>query len=586
MKQLDFDRAFPHTPDCIHAAIELGFRKGKKQMKMRNKIITLGSIAAALLIMFAAALATGGLSTAPQPDVLAQPPVTDVPKVQEEAVHVYSTEGSTFYHLKPDCSGMENAIEMSEIEAVRMGKQACPVCIPMTCNGHGGEEIEFVYYTQGAKYFHKQEECNGGSFDLKGEYFTVTSAFPGKEPCTECFPNGIEECVHGRAFVMEAEPTLAPALEEYTAANESTTASIPEAEEHASVNAKEKDSQVATDVYYTENGKYYHSNEHCQGMINAKAHTREDARRDGKLPCLICLNVYCTKSGTYYHLLPDCIGMINAKLHSLSEAYSLKKQRCPVCLSPETVYATQKGNYFHAVQDCSGMKGASATTPEGEWANGKLPCPVCITSNVESLSELQSNSNEETVSMNVSTSSMADIDANLSFLGTITQIDRLYQSAFGNLEEVLAAGYGFMPEIAENSWILSNGQQTILSLDFQNTGNDSALEAKWILNVSLNTDREISNHFMESIRTFPMSAMYRMAIDAAQNHMKEIHPRNAEALDPYVIAIRLGIDEEYQVKNCRIQFPCALHALYVEYLPEERNDGGWSWNEKTYTETA
>lgn len=387
MKQIDFDRAFPQTPDCIHAAIELGFRKGQKKMKMQHKIIGMASIAAAIAIMIAvAAFATGGLGTPPKPDVLAQPTVTDVPKLQEEAIHVYSTEGSTFYHLEPNCSGLENAIEMSEIEAVRMGKQACPVCIPMTCNGHNGEEIEFVYYTQGAKYFHKQEECNGGSFDLKGEYFTVTSAFPGKEPCTECFPNGIEECVHGRAFVMEAEPTLAPATEEYTAANESTTASMPEAEEHASVNAKEKDSQVATDVYYTENGKYYHSNEHCQGMMNAKAHTREDARRDGKLPCLICLNVYCTKSGTYYHLLPDCIGMINAKLRSLSEAYSMKKQRCPVCLSPATVYATKLGAYFHAVQDCSGMKGASATTPEAEWNNGKLPCPVCITSNVESLS--------------------------------------------------------------------------------------------------------------------------------------------------------------------------------------------------------
>ena len=58
-----------------------------------------------------AAFATGGLGTPPKPDVLAQPPVTDVPKVKEEAIHVYSTECSNFYHLEPNCSGMENAIE-------------------------------------------------------------------------------------------------------------------------------------------------------------------------------------------------------------------------------------------------------------------------------------------------------------------------------------------------------------------------------------------------------------------------------------------------------------------------------------------
>lgn len=424
MKQLDFDRAFPQTPDCIHAAIEMGFRKGQKQMKMRNKIITLGSIAAALAIMFAAALATGGLNLTPKPDVLAQPPVTDVPK-NEEAIHVYSTEGAAYYHLIQDCSGTENAMEMSEIEAVRMGKKACPVCIPMTCNGHNGEEIEYVYYSQGAKYFHKQEEC-GGSFDLKGEYFTVTRAFPGKEPCTTCFPNGIEECVHERAFVVEIEPTLAPAPEEYTGVNESTTDSILVAEEHIPPNKKEESSVITLTtvyteygnpqasyhrfktcngqeyrreitesqaiheklpecsscyfgfVYYTDTGTYYHSDPHCNGMMNADMYNRRDAYASGKLPCPTCLLVYCNEDGLYFHLLPDCMGMLFADLHYLADAYAMDNSRCPLCLSPATVYATKTGKYFHAEEHCSGMMNANATNPKTEWQNGKSACTTCI----------------------------------------------------------------------------------------------------------------------------------------------------------------------------------------------------------------
>lgn len=547
MKQLDFDRAFPQTPDCIHAAIEMGFRKGQKQMKMKNKIITLSSIAAALMIMFAVTLATGGLSIAPKPDVLAQPEVTDMPKTTEEPM-VWCTEKGNYYHSEEHCSGMEGAIYGTLSYALALDKGPCPVCIavgeepllptvvpapeeytPLDTKEENSEPTRTTVYTEYGKsqgYYHRLKNCGGK--DYRREITEDQAIHENLQACLGC------------SFRF---------------------------------------------VYYTEKGKFYHSDAECSGMMNASAHPREDARRDGKLPCPTCLMVYANEDGLYFHLLSGCMGQ-DDEFHTLEEAYTMGNRRCPLCLSPATVYATKLGYYFHAVQDCSGMKGASATTPEAEWNNGKLPCPVCITSNAESFSELQSNPVEEINSMNLSAPSASNIDTNLSFLGTITQLDRLYQAAFGNLEEVLAAAYGFMPEIAENSWILSNGQQTILSLNFQNTGSDSALEAKWILNVSLNTDREISNHFMERIRNFPMTAMHRMAIDAAQNHMKDIHPRNAEALDPYVNAIRLGIDEEYQIKYCRIQFPCAMHALYVEFQPEEMEDGGWSWHEKTYTETT
>lgn len=151
MKQLDLDRAFPATPDCIETAIELGLRKGKKKMKFRNKLIAAGSIAAMFAVVIAAALAM-----IPErnetPDVLAQPPLT----VAEEEITVYFMPGSEYYHADHCKFLMQSRMqEVSEQEAVLLGLKPCEVCIPQSCPGHA-DAIEFIYYSQGGKYFHRQ----------------------------------------------------------------------------------------------------------------------------------------------------------------------------------------------------------------------------------------------------------------------------------------------------------------------------------------------------------------------------------------------------------------------------------------------
>jgi len=340
MKQLDFDRAFPQTPDCIHAAIELGFRKGQKKMKMQNKIIMFGSIAAALVIMFAAALATGGLNIAPQPDVLAQPEVTDIPKVQEEPM-VWCTEKGTYYHSEEHCSGMKGAIYGTLSYALALDKHPCPVCVavgeegllptaapvpeeyaPLDAKEENSEPMLTAVYTEYGKSqsYHRFKVCNGQEYRRE---ITEKQAINEKLPaCNSCY------------FGF---------------------------------------------VYYTDGGKYYHSDEHCMGMINAHMHNRDEAYTSGKLPCPTCLLVYCNEDGLYFHLLPDCMGMLFSDLHTLTDAYNMDNLRCPLCLSPSTVYATKTGKFFHTEEHCSGMVNASATTPEAEWQNGKAPCYVCIT---------------------------------------------------------------------------------------------------------------------------------------------------------------------------------------------------------------
>lgn len=422
MNHTDFDRAFPYTPDCIHTAIELGLRKGKKHMQFRNRIITMGSIAAVLAIMLATVLGMG-IDRGPQPDVLSQPPLT----APEEEFTVFFMPGSDFYHVDGCKYLVRSAMQqVPEREAILLGLKPCEACIPLACPGHEGE-IEFIYYSQGGKYFHRQEECSGGTMPLKGEYSAVMAEYPGKEPCPICFPEGIEICLHGKAIIVKPEPTATPEPEEEM---NSEPESVPEAEENVQTKNKtavQSDGDIVYTEYganptsyhrlkdcagrefrreislvqanrenlqpceacyfgyvcYNENGTYYHSDPHCQGMQNAKQHSRADARKDRKSPCPHCLNVYFTAMGTYYHLLPDCIGMMNAELSTLDAAYAMNKKRCPVCLSPETVYCTPKGAYFHAFSACSGMEGASPTDPESAWNSGKNPCPVCITGDPE-----------------------------------------------------------------------------------------------------------------------------------------------------------------------------------------------------------
>jgi len=376
VKNIDLDRAFPQTPGCIHAAIEMGFRKGQNKMKMRNKIIAMTSAAAALLIMIAVAALAMGIDPTPAPDVLAQPSLKPIPAPAETAT-VYITEKGNYYHAWPDCSGMQGARAVSEAEAFRLNKKPCPVCIPISCNGHDGEEIEFIYYSQGGLYYHKRQECSGGEMPLKGEYLKVIQEFPDKLPCEACLPNGLFTCLHGKTFVVEAEPAEMPEL----VLAEETNAEPALEKEQSSSGVFTKVAR-RDDVFYTENGQYFHSDEHCRGMQGASAHSRDEAYYSGKIGCPWCLKVYCTEAGSFFHLFANCTGMQGASLRSVEEARRMQtpKTRCATCLQPHKVFATEMGRYCHVDQQCSGMKGAEALPLDiALIEKGKQLCPVCIT---------------------------------------------------------------------------------------------------------------------------------------------------------------------------------------------------------------
>ena len=362
MNRIDFDRAFPQTPDCVGEAIRLGFLRGARLSARRRRVGAMLSVAAALVILLGAALFSMGRMNQPKPDLLplsqtnvtptpvpsatvtteptatVTPEPTDTPAPVNEEASVYCTEGGKYYHIQPDCSGMEGASSTTIEKAVAMGKTACPRCI---------ESV--VYCTQGGAYYHLMEDCSG----MQGANAmpVAKAAATGKNACPIC---------------------------------------------------------VESWVFCTEGGGDFHKESDCSGMEDASLITIAEALSLGKSPCPSCFlkavlgSTVFTDSGApggTYHSLPNCGGQIFGRALTMEQALAEGYGACPDCAwNPLTlyesaavtgasawdslVYYTPGGVYYHLMEDCSGMQNASAHSVATANADGKLPCPSCFGENV------------------------------------------------------------------------------------------------------------------------------------------------------------------------------------------------------------
>lgn len=362
MNRIDFDRAFPQTPDCVGEAIRLGFLRGARLSARRRRVGAMLSVAAALVILLGAALFSMGRMNQPKPDLLplsqtnvtptpapsatvtaeptatVTPEPTDTPAPVNDEASVYCTEGGKYYHSQPDCSGMEGATHMTIEKAEAMGKTACPACIGSV-----------VYCTQSGYYYHNEADCSG----MQGASPTTIEKAEvlGKRPCRLC---------------MEVS------------------------------------------VFCTPDGTYYHSESDCSGMEGASATTLAAAISLGKAPCTDCFlpaalasTVYTSYNapGSYYHSVPDCGRQSFDRALTMEQALAEGYGACPDCAwNPlalyesaavteastwdSLVYYTPGGRYYHLIEDCSGMQNASAHSIATANADGKKPCPTCFGENV------------------------------------------------------------------------------------------------------------------------------------------------------------------------------------------------------------
>ena len=362
MNRIDFDRAFPQTPDCVGEAIRLGFLRGARLSARRRRVGAMLSVAAALVILLGAALFSMGRMNQPKPDLLPlsqtnvtptpvpsatvtaeptatitpEPTATPAPMIEE--AFVYCTEGGKYYHSQPDCSGMEGATHMTIEKAEAMGKTACPACIGSV-----------VYCTQSGYYYHNEADCSG----MQGASLMTRekAAVMGKNPCPIC---------------------------------------------------------VESWVFCTEGGVCFHKESDCSGMQNANLMSIAEARSLGKSPCTDCFlpaalasTVYTSYNapGSYYHSVPDCGRQSFDRALTMEQALAEGYDACPDCTwNPLTlyesaavteastwdslVYYTPGGMYYHLMEDCSGMQNASAHSIATANADGKKPCPSCFGENV------------------------------------------------------------------------------------------------------------------------------------------------------------------------------------------------------------
>ena len=174
---MKLDKAFPGMPASFEDAMREGIRKGKQKMKLKNKI-KIASVAAALTLCVLAAAFAAGNGVAPDDTVTASP----TPDISVKTVYI--TQHGAFYHSKPDCQGMQNAVTVSESEAIEQGKRRCPVCM----------SGEAVYATQRSVYYHADPNCSG--MQNASAMSESEAESMGKRPCPTCLPGKAAD-LHG-----------------------------------------------------------------------------------------------------------------------------------------------------------------------------------------------------------------------------------------------------------------------------------------------------------------------------------------------------------------------------------------------------
>ena len=324
MKHPDYDRAFHETPEYIRSAIELGFMKGKKAMKMRYKITSALSVAAALAVVLGAAAFGASRLGAPRPDgtlpgkPLSGPAATEyVTAVPDE----YSTTPAPTAVIDPDATPAATAVTEPDATAAAIVEDV------------QRWELRTVYASGANEYFHRSAICNGQESQNDRE-LSIYDAF--SEGLTAC-----PDCLSYWSFAVVAVPPNA--------------ASAAEGTEY---------------LYYSGFGSYFHSLSDCSGMEGAEEHTLYDAFTNGKTACPVCLADW-----DYAVIMRETPILASATPEPTIPPESMETEAPAL----ETIYFTEYGNYFHAEADCSGMVGAAEGNVQDAYHAGKEPCPICLT---------------------------------------------------------------------------------------------------------------------------------------------------------------------------------------------------------------
>lgn len=319
-KTIDFDRAFPPTPESMRQAMEQGFQRGRRAESRRRRFRAT-CIAAALVLALAAALSCFPGSRQAT-DVLSQPelslntlPFTLTANTPELQHTVYpDSTGAPLFHRNAACGGAEAAITLALEGAIEQDLLPCPHCFRTGDLPDAAlEQLQTrwrVYATPEGMYYHAEPACSGmtGAISL----CLLDALALGKQWCPSCNP---------RTFLPSEAPLENPLSK-------------------------------SSSVYVSDENLYYHMTDRCDGAWDKTRCTLEQALEAGKTACPACLGLcaefaslaasstaadalfFATPNGSYYHRDPSCSGMQDARAITASQAQSSDKIPCHACLTP------------------------------------------------------------------------------------------------------------------------------------------------------------------------------------------------------------------------------------------------------------
>jgi len=324
----------------------------------------------------------------------------------DEERMVWMTDSSVSYHSYQHCPGIDAAKIVGVTEAEKLGKQACPVCIPLPTPAptmDAADRYIMFFAEPDGSVFHRDNTCTR----LMTEAIPVTAkqvAAEGMEPCMACGPELVWMDQEGHYHADRQCAPLNPEPMVRRVAQDAGGISCFWCVEQ-------------TMVWMTENGEFMHEAEHCSGMRSAERVRICEAESAGKRVCPVCMplstpaptmdmlvqradnTVWMDEEG-YYHSDREC-APANSERMARSVAQENGGVSCIWCneaVEEETVWLTDNGKFYHSVETCSGMKNAKIVGITEAEELGKQACPTCMPENAAAVDD-SAKSDDEWYSM-------------------------------------------------------------------------------------------------------------------------------------------------------------------------------------------
>ncbi len=308
-----------------------------------------------------------------------------------KCIGYYGTLGGKAYHSVSNCQSMQNAITKTKEEWEKLGKPACSICIKGGTSANAENKTPtqtMVYATGDGTYFHTKPDCTGMKNANYGSLTLAVNSY-NKKPCPKCvspdtiyvFATPTGEYFHLKNNCTGMKNAIYNKMSAAIALNKpacpkcaSMFASVTASSSGNSLGGTPVKGETTTYVYATKNGANFHTDPKCKGMANAQKVTFAQAVSSGKPPCTKCVTpdkllVFATADGKYYHTKSDCTGMKNAIQVKASVAIANNKPACPTCAK---VISGVKGTSTGTSTGGTGTGGSTATNPQSASASSTV----------------------------------------------------------------------------------------------------------------------------------------------------------------------------------------------------------------------